>query len=200
MGQNDTDGLYSIAPGPVIESELVPEIGNLFPKFSDKISKKAVDLWLFDATVHMELFFQTPDGDSTSKPLIIGGNTRAFGGMDRSWESLGLAGAFSDSVFLRARVGPYDIQHMLLIGKPNKNYPQTASASLYYDGRLVCAPRAVRYLNDYAANTRDGNTMVIARLSEGEDRPAVFRHPNFGCHLEFRKGDTKLHAQSKQTI
>jgi hypothetical protein len=33
----------------VVESELIPEIGNVFPKFSDKISKTAVDLWLFDA-------------------------------------------------------------------------------------------------------------------------------------------------------
>jgi hypothetical protein len=152
------------------------------------------------ATVHMELFLQTPDGDSASEPLVIGGNTRAFGGMDRSWESLGWAGAFSYSVFLRASVGPYDIQHMLLVGKFNKNYPRTASASLYYDRRLVCALRAVRYFDDYAANTGDGDTMVIARLPEGEDLPVIFRHPNFGYPLEVRKEDTKLHTQSKQTL
>ncbi|VUC37643.1 unnamed protein product [Clonostachys rosea] len=144
-----------------------------------------------DATVHMEFFFQTPEGDVSSKPLEIGGNTRAFGGMDRSWESLGWAGAFSDSVFLRAKVGPYDLQNMLLVGKSNKNYPLSASASLYCDGKLVCAPRSVRYAGDDGANREDGDAMIITRLLEGEGLPAVFRHQNVGYRLEFRsKGQT----------
>ena len=150
------------------------------------------------ATVDMVFTSPSADGESTTeRPLVIGKDENpAFGGVDRSWESVGWTQAVTDSVFLRAKSGPYDLHFMLLVGKAEQDYRLTASASLYRDGELVCAPHDVLHhtedgITTGAATTTTGgdvDTLVVKKLFGGEGLPAPFRHQNVGYQLEYTSG------------
>lgn len=142
-----------------------------------------------DATVDITFYSKTPGGETTSRRMIIDKDQRATGGVDRSWEPMPWMKVMTDSYFLRAKAGPYVMQVVQLVGRPEQNYELYATARLYRDGKLVCTPLRALQANDSAADKGDDDAIVVENLDEGGGVPAVFRHKNVGCRMEFRSGD-----------
>ncbi|KAI1414158.1 hypothetical protein F5Y13DRAFT_159920 [Hypoxylon sp. FL1857] len=141
-----------------------------------------------DATVDITFYSTTPDGETTSRRMVIDKGHRATGGIDRSWEPMPWTKVMTDSYFLRAKAGPYVMQVMRLIGRPEQNYELYATARLYREGKLVCAPLKAVQADDIATYKGDEDVLAVEKLYEGEGVPAVFRHKNVGCRIKFRSG------------
>ncbi|GES65930.1 hypothetical protein ATEIFO6365_0012032200 [Aspergillus terreus] len=141
-----------------------------------------------DATVDMTFYTTNPDGETTSRRMVIDEDMRATGGVDRSWEPMPWSKVMTDSYFLRAKAGPYVIQVMRLVGRPEQNYELYATARLYRDGKLVCAPLRALPPNGAVDNPGSDDTVVVEKLFDGEGVLAIFRHKNVGCRVEFRSG------------
>lgn len=183
-------------PGKIIGSlELKSQGFDCLPR-TNKDAEAAPNVYwmrpiaMADATVDITFFSQNPEGNQESRSMQFGKHERAFGGMDRSWESIGWAKAFSDSVFVRAKTGPYVFQIMLLVGKAANNHQLTAAARLYQDGRLICAPLTVLGADSGTTDEVDGDVLIMKKLFDGDGLPASFRHANVGYKLEFRSSGT----------
>ncbi|OTA94985.1 hypothetical protein M434DRAFT_394197 [Hypoxylon sp. CO27-5] len=141
-----------------------------------------------DATVDITFYSTSPEGETTIRKMMIDKEERATGGVDRSWEPMPWSKVMTDSYFLRAKAGPYAIQVMRLIGRPEQNYELYATARLYRDGKLVCAPLKALQASDIDEYKGGEDVLAVEKLYEGEGVPAVFRHKNVGCRIEFRSG------------
>lgn len=141
-----------------------------------------------DATVDITFYSKTPEGETTSRRMIIDKDQQATGGMDRSWEPMPWTILITDSYFLRAKAGPYVIQVMRLVGRPEQNYELNATARLYRDGKLVCAPLRALQASDNAVDKGDDDEIAVEKLYEGGGVPAIFQHKNVGYRMEFRSG------------
>ena len=139
-----------------------------------------------DAIVDLTFYVKNEDETITTREMVMGDIERAFGGMDRSWDSKGWMKAASDSVFLRAKSGPYLIQFMLLVGKADQQYPLTATARLYCDGQPVCTPTSVLHPGEQGSEDTSQDSLMVSKLYEGYGLPAPFRHQNLGYQLKFR--------------
>ncbi|KAH8726362.1 hypothetical protein GQ44DRAFT_758674 [Phaeosphaeriaceae sp. PMI808] len=106
-----------------------------------------------------------------------------YGGIERSWESMPWTKAITDSLFVRAQVGPYVLQVMRLVGRPENNYKATGSARLYRDGKLICSPQRVIEKSD--DHTLAGHALVVDKFFDGEGIPAKFRYKNVGYRIDF---------------
>lgn len=171
---------YESLPKTVEEAEAAPEIYWMRP------------IATAHATADLTFYSKSEDDKVTAKRMILEKDTLAFGGMDRSWDSRGWMKAASDSVFLRAKAGPYLMQFMLLVGKKDESYPLTAAARLYHSGKLVCTPACVLHPGQEKAGDIKGDTLVVAKLFEGEGLPAPFRHQNLGYRLTFCSGNGQM--------
>ncbi|KAJ9150853.1 hypothetical protein NKR23_g3430 [Pleurostoma richardsiae] len=96
-------------------------------------------------TAHLTFTTENPEGTPSEKLLRLDADQGSFGGMDRAWSPLSWAKLISDSWFLRARAGPYLVQAMRLIDRPERGHALHATARLYHNGKLECAAqRAIR--------------------------------------------------------
>ncbi|OAQ65534.1 hypothetical protein VFPPC_14837 [Pochonia chlamydosporia 170] len=178
-------------PGKIMGSLLLKSLGFAsLPKTAAEAEAGPRIYWMrpiamADAKVDITLTSKTPEGQTTDRRLVMGAGERAFGGVDRSWEALGWTRGVTDSVFLRAKAGPYTLQMMMLVGKAEKSYPITASARLYWNSELICAPRTVIGVDEFASQAGDGDSLAVTRVFAGEGLPAIFRHRNVGYRLEF---------------
>lgn len=133
------------------------------------------------ATLDVEI--TTDPSSSIKTPMAIGAEHGGYGGLERSWESMPWTKAITDSLFVRAQAGPYLLQVMRLIGRPENSYAPTASARLYCDGKLVCAPQAV--LLPSQPKTAGDDALIVDKYFDGSGIPATFRHKNVGYKISF---------------
>lgn len=132
-------------------------------------------------------------GPSTEpKRMCISGDDGGYGGIERSWEGMPWTKAVTDSLFVRAQAGPYLLQVMRLVGRPEKDYEQTASARLYCNGKLVCKPqRVIEKVNGFTfEDLKDNHAVIVDKYFDGEGIQATFRYKNSGYRIEFL-ADTK---------
>jgi hypothetical protein len=137
------------------------------------------------ANAELDVCITTSTG--TSKPMFISKEQGGYGGVERSWESMPWMKAVTDSLFVRAQAGPYVLNVMRLVGRPEDNYSNTTSARLYRDGKLVCAPQRVAEAIHGLSASQLGkeNALVFGKVFDGKGTPATFRHKNTGYKLEF---------------
>lgn len=125
--------------------------------------------------------------NSEPKRMNITAEDGGYGGIDRSWEGMPWTMAVTDSLFVRAHAGPYVMQVMRLIGRPEKNYEATATARLYCNGKLICA--AQRIVDPHAvAASEEHPGLTVEKLDDGEGLPAPFRSNQVGYRIEFLAG------------
>ncbi|KAF1828570.1 hypothetical protein BDW02DRAFT_484251, partial [Decorospora gaudefroyi] len=132
----------------------------------------------------------TTDPSTEPKKLLISGDRGGYGGLERSWESMPWAKAVTDSLFVRAKVGPYVLQVMRLIGRPEHDYEATASARLYCNGKLVCGPQRVIEKAEArgTGDTKADHALIVEKLFDEVGLPANFRYKNVGYRIEFLSG------------
>lgn len=137
------------------------------------------------ANAQLDICITTSTG--TSKLMFISKEQGGYGGVERSWESMPWMKAVTDSLFVRAQAGPYVLNVMRLVGRPEDNYPNTTSARLYRDGKLVCAPQRVVEAIHGLSTSQLGkeNALVFGKVFDGKGTPATFRHKNTGYKLDF---------------
>lgn len=168
---------YSCLPQTAKEAQMAPDAYWMRP------------IAIADATVDITFYWVAPEGETTSRWMVIDKDQRATGGVDRSWEPMPWTKVMTDSYFLRAKAGPYVIQVMRLVGRPEQNHELYATARLCRDGKLVCAPlRVLHANNNNTADKAEDDAIVVEKLYEGEGVAAVFRDKNVGCRIEFRSG------------
>jgi hypothetical protein len=180
------------APGKLLGTLTLDSLGfESLPKTTKEAEAAPGIYWMrpiatADAAVNLTFYSKNEYETIIAREMVMGDDERAFGGMDRSWDSKGWMKAASDSVFLRAKSGPYLMQFMLLVGKADQKYPLTATARLYCDGQPVCTPTRVLRPEEEGSEDTSQDSLVISRLYEGDGLPAPFRHQNLGYQLEFR--------------
>lgn len=130
----------------------------------------------------------TPTPGGEQKHMQISSEEGGYGGMERSWEGMPWTKAITDSLFVRARAGPYLLQVMRLVGRPENDYALTASARLYCGGKLVCAPQRVLLKADGSTSEEGTHAVVVDKYFDGEGLPAAFRDKNVGYRIEFLAG------------
>ena len=144
--------------------------------------------WMRPMTVahaHVDVRIRTDTWQQ--KNMLLNNDHGGYGGMERSWESMPWKKAVTDSLFVRAQVGPFVLNVMFLVGRQEENYPKTTSARLYHNGTLVCAAqRVVDPEHGLSAEqlTKE-NALVLEKSFDGEGIPATFRSKNTGYKLKF---------------
>ncbi|KAF2791969.1 hypothetical protein K505DRAFT_418755 [Melanomma pulvis-pyrius CBS 109.77] len=159
------------------------------PKTEDEAKVATEIFWMRPvamASANLDVAIVT-DPSTEPKRMLISADKGGYGGLERSWESIPWAKAVTDSLFVRAKVGPYVLQVMRLVGRPENNYEHTASARLYCDGKLVCSPqRVVDKPDGYTfGDSKAGHAVIVDKFFDGEGVPATFRHKNVGYRIEF---------------
>lgn len=189
-------------PGKVNGTLTLKSLGFPCLPATEREAKGAPDLYwmrpiaMAEAEVDMTFHFEPAAGEVVSKPpqrMLFGREQGAFGGVDRSWESMPWTKAVTDSVFLRAKVGPYVVQVLRLVGRPEHGCPLSATARLYQDGKLICAPVHV-----FGQKTSDEekDSVEVDKLFDGDGVAAKYKHKNVGYKITFRSGG----SQSRQWV
>ncbi|KAH7062707.1 hypothetical protein BKA63DRAFT_483781 [Paraphoma chrysanthemicola] len=140
------------------------------------------------AAVTLDIIATTQTSGAEPKHMQISGDNGGYGGLERSWEGMPWTKAITDSLFVRAQAGPYLLQVMRLVGRPENDYAQTASARLYCNGKLVCSPQRVLAKADGSTAEEGTHAVIVDKFFDGEGLPATFRHKNVGYKIEYMAG------------
>ncbi|KAK1761740.1 hypothetical protein QBC33DRAFT_604001 [Phialemonium atrogriseum] len=119
------------------------------------------------------------------------GGHGAFGTMERGWSTLPTGKCLSLNWWVWGRAGPYVIQVLWALGRPEEARALWASARLYRDGQLVCAPQKAVEADAPQEDGTDTLTMEGLYDDEGKggDRIAApYRIKNIGHRIVFRSG------------
>ncbi|KAL2150163.1 hypothetical protein VTH82DRAFT_7839 [Thermothelomyces myriococcoides] len=142
---------------------------------------------LADTTADLTFHFDDParPGEKTARRLILGPEQRAFGGLDRSWTTTSWVKEATESVYLRAKAGPYYVSLMRLVGTSRKNYEAVTTGALFgSDGKLlsrVLAPLPP----DQSDSSAVADTVEVEKLYDGDGLSAKFRDKAVGTRLVF---------------
>ncbi|KAG7287250.1 hypothetical protein NEMBOFW57_006757 [Staphylotrichum longicolle] len=90
------------------------------------------------------------------------------GGMDRCWTPWSWAQLLSESYYLRANVGPYDMQVMRTITPEAYGRKLHATARLWKNRKLVCAAQRVTDLRDLTGGALNEDVIAIEKVHAPE--------------------------------
>ncbi|CAG8958685.1 hypothetical protein HYFRA_00011527 [Hymenoscyphus fraxineus] len=115
----------------------------------------------------------------------------ARGGMDRVWSLLAWPQIMTESYYLRAMAGPYDMEIMRIFSdiekSPSKAY---TVARLYKSSNLICAPQMV--IHSWDEDTPEDSLILNKLYGNSNDvgRMGAFRDNCHGYSVEFiQRGD-----------
>ncbi|KAL2160989.1 hypothetical protein VTH06DRAFT_8702 [Thermothelomyces fergusii] len=141
-----------------------------------------------DATADLTFHLEDParPGETTAKRLVLGAEQRAFGGVDRSWTRTVWTDDTTDTLYVRARAGPYVITLLRMVGTSQRNYEATSTGALYRDGQLL-SQALLALPPDRSDNAAVADSVRTEKLYDGDGIPATFRSKNVGYRLDFRR-------------
>lgn len=127
------------------------------------------------------------------------GSPGAFGTMERGWSTVPTAMCLSINWWVWARVGPYVVQVLWALGRPEEARALFASGRLFRDGKLVCSTQKAVEAD---APLEDSETLVMEGIydDEGKDPGSIaapYRIKNIGHRIEFRSGKKEGEGEQK---
>jgi hypothetical protein len=152
------------------------------------------------AEVVADLVFHSAGMSETAKTTTTSESAREFkfvscrGGMDRCWTPLSWPQLLSESYFLRAQVGPYDMQLMRILSPGANGRKPYATACLWKDQKLVCAAQQVILPADLERPSSEGkrpaeDAIAIEKVYEDDGGrlgvTGAFRDKNVGYIIQF---------------
>jgi hypothetical protein len=113
------------------------------------------------------------------------------GGMDRCWSTLSWPQLLSESYFLRAKIGPYNMQVMRILTPEFSGRKPHAIARLWKNEKVICQAQQAVDLADLAGRLPDEDAIAIEKVrgtESGKGVTGAFRDKNVGYAIHFIKG------------
>ncbi|KAI1117109.1 hypothetical protein F5Y14DRAFT_448492 [Nemania sp. NC0429] len=171
-------------PGTEKEALLCPSVYYMFP--------------MGPVTAKVDLTFTAVD-DDWERRLCIHPSDGGEGGMVRGWSSRAWPQFMDDAYYVVARVGPYKLQLIRIVGSAGAGRRSSAVARLYRGDELLCAANQSIPDEPQEAETTPKlggqDIVLIEKVPRGNDEQTglagAFRDKNIGYAIEFTSAQQK---------